>query len=201
MISGVVCPLWASESDIFPLVSVEFVPWRGVRSVRMPPQRKETTMVNKTMAKPGVRGKVDIGPTIPRFVSIADEVSDWYTRYSQVFIDEVTCAEPNPESLLDYYAIPMWMVTPARTLVADEPQKMFDVINEEFRRMLATGYASAHDEDRVVRVLDERSVIIEATWVRYDRAGEEIERNRSQSTVVRTDKGWRIAIMSNVELD
>ncbi|MBF6064960.1 hypothetical protein IU494_30400 [Nocardia terpenica] len=158
-------------------------------------------MANKTMAKPGARGKVDIGPTISRFASIADEVSDWYTRYSQVFIDEVTSAEPDPAGLLDYYAIPMWMVTPIRTVVVDEPRKMFDLINEEFRRMLATGYASAHDEDRVVRVLDERSVIVEATWVRYNRAGEEIERNRSQSTAVRTDKGWRIAIMSNVELD
>lgn len=131
--------------------------------------------------------------------SVEENAKQWFAQYATAFIELASSGETVPTPLLAYFAVPLTMTTSTAHLTISTTEQLAAALGQELLALTEADYGGSQALDQVVRVLNERSVLIEATWARYNRAGGEFQRVRLLYLVARTAEGWRTTAVSMVE--
>ncbi|MEK2475796.1 hypothetical protein [Streptomyces noursei] len=127
---------------------------------------------------------------------VEESAKQWFERYATTFIELAGSGATQAASLLGYFAVPLTMTTSAAHLTLTTTGQLTAALGQELIALREADYGSSQALDQVVRGLNDRSVLIEVTWARYNRSGSEFQRTRVLYLVARTADGWRITAAS-----
>ncbi|MFD9355115.1 hypothetical protein [Streptomyces sp. NPDC060031] len=123
--------------------------------------------------------------------AVADDARAWFDQYVSTFIGLASAGRTDPAPLLAYFAVPITITTGAAHTVLGSGEALTAGLAHELRTLRDADYGGSTAVDPEVRALNERSALIEVTWVRNDTAGREFQRVRVLYLAARTDAGWR----------
>lgn len=115
----------------------------------------------------------------------------WFDQYVTTFIGLAAAGRTDPAPLLDYFAVPLTMTTDTAHSVVTSTAELVGGLTHELQTLRDADYGGSKALDLDVRALNERSTLIEVTWVRNDSSGREFQRVRVLYLAAGTDAGWR----------
>ncbi|MEV6734032.1 MULTISPECIES: hypothetical protein [unclassified Streptomyces] len=123
--------------------------------------------------------------------AVEDDVRAWFDQYVSTFIGLASAGRTDPAPLLGYFAVPITMTTSAAHAALTSGETLSAGLANELQSLRDADYGGSTALDREVRALNQRSALIEVTWVRNDSVGAEFQRVRVLYLVAKTDAGWR----------
>ncbi|GAA2281713.1 hypothetical protein GCM10010430_79630 [Kitasatospora cystarginea] len=127
---------------------------------------------------------------------VEENAKQWFERYATTFIELAGSGATDATPLLEYFAVPLTMTTSTAHLTVTTTEQLTAALGQEILALCEADYGSSQALDQMIRVLNDRSALIEVTWARYTRAGSEFQRTRVLYLVARTAEGWRITAAS-----
>ncbi|MFF4429631.1 hypothetical protein ACFYZ4_10730 [Streptomyces sp. NPDC001513] len=123
--------------------------------------------------------------------AVEADVRTWFDQYVSTFIGLAAAGRTDPAPLLDYFSVPITMTTDAVHVVLASVDTLAAALTNELQMLRDADYGGSAALDPQVRVLNERSALIEVTWARNDSGGREFQRVRVLYLAARTVAGWQ----------
>ncbi|MFD4869599.1 hypothetical protein [Streptomyces sp. NPDC058412] len=123
--------------------------------------------------------------------AVEADVRTWFDQYVSTFIGLAAVGRTDPAPLLDYFSVPITMTTDAVHVVLASVDTLAAALTNELQMLRDADYGGSTALDPQVRVLNERSALIEVTWARNDSGGREFQRVRVLYLAARTVAGWQ----------
>lgn len=125
--------------------------------------------------------------------SVEGEVRGWYSAYFDTFVSLATGERVELESLLDFYGVPMTVVSDGGYRVLPTREAVLGFARDAIDPLLRAGYAGTQLLRLDIRPLDSYAAFIEGLFSRRDRHGKEIDHAGAAYLAVKTGMGWRVA--------
>lgn len=128
---------------------------------------------------------------MPALDAIVTDVRAWYSGYLDSFTRLAAGERTDVEALLEYFGVPLVIVTEGRYLVLPTPDAVLSAARSLIDQLLQANYAGSTVHRLDIRPLNARATLVEGLFSRYDREGDELERLGTVYLVAKTDAGWR----------
>jgi len=122
--------------------------------------------------------------------TVETEVRAWFAAYLDTFAS-LAGEGADEESLLDFYGVPLVIVTDDRCLALPDRAAVVRVVRSMADGLLRADYAGSTVHRLDVRSLNARAVLVEGEFGRHDRKGGEFERIGVTYLVAKAADGWR----------
>jgi hypothetical protein len=120
----------------------------------------------------------------------------WFNRYTDTAGALVTGDRGDLPSLLEFYAVPLTIVTDDDHLVLPDSAAVLRAMRSTVDTLRDAGYVRTLTHRLDVHVLNERSAIVEGVFSRVTATGAVLARFGAVEVLVRTAIGWRISVMA-----
>lgn len=124
---------------------------------------------------------------------VEGEVRGWYSAYFDAFVHLATGERDDLESLLDFYGVPMTVVSDGGYRVLATREAVLDFAHDAIDPLLRAGYAGTELLRLDIRPLDSSAAFLEGLFSRRNRDGKEIDHAGAAYLAVKTGVGWRVA--------
>jgi len=127
--------------------------------------------------------------------TVETEVRAWFAAYLDTFASLAAGGGADEESLLDFYGVPLVIVTDDCCSALLDRAAVVGVARSMADGLLRADYAGSTVHHLDVRPLNARAVLVEGVFGRRDRKGVEFERLGVTYLVAKTADGWRFTSM------
>jgi uncharacterized NTF2-like protein DUF6841 len=131
--------------------------------------------------------------TVPGQAGIISEIREHFQDYGPTFVDLAIGRRSDVDALLEFYGAPLRFVGSTFHLVMQDSAAITGPagMGGEIERLRRTGFAGSTLDKFEVSVLNSRAALVDALWLRCNRAGAQ-SRFAVIYLVTLTADGWRI---------